>query len=163
MHFTRVYQSIEDATKLKLQAELLRTDPSLNEEDQEVMLEGRNIMVEYDRMSMGRRSGIPEHAWTFDAKLQYVVEEWSQDLEDVDHPYRRSAKDYVHYRDEELPKLTDRKEKKACLNRLGELEFEIGAWYLKNTVKVVFCTLSTSAHSSAAELRALSWDAITVV
>ncbi|KAJ4361757.1 hypothetical protein N0V83_010697 [Neocucurbitaria cava] len=94
VHFTGAYQSIKDATKLKLQAELLRTDSSLNEDDQEVMLEGRNIMVEYDRMSMGRRSGIPEHAWTFGANLQYIVEEWSQDLEDVDHPYRRLVKNY---------------------------------------------------------------------
>ncbi|KAF1849444.1 uncharacterized protein K460DRAFT_91013 [Cucurbitaria berberidis CBS 394.84] len=146
VHFTGAYQSINDAEKLKLTNELLRQDPGMSAEDAEVMVSGRNILVEYARMSLGRQSGMPEHDWTFGTKLRTMIERWASQELHVDFPNRQHSREYVKHV-MKLPEVKNRDAKKEYLDYIGQLETLLGAYYLKNVVKVVFCTLSTSAHA----------------
>lgn len=45
-----------------------------------------------------------------------------------------------------IPNVKDRQEKKKLLEFVGAVEANFGGYYLEHVVKVVFCTLSTSAH-----------------
>lgn len=57
-----------------MRQELMSSEPDMSVEDAEVVVEGRNILVEYARMSKGRQSGIPQADWTFGSKLQRMIE-----------------------------------------------------------------------------------------
>lgn len=119
--------------------QLQRAQPDFtNAELDETANIDENHMLQFDRMNPD-----PEAEWTFGRKLRNAIANWAES----ECPEKEDAQLYLHQindvRYAGYPKV-----EKAVLREINYLENKLGRADLSKEVKIVFCTLSTSAHES---------------
>jgi uncharacterized membrane protein YgcG len=145
VHFTGAYQPIERAERLRLRQELMSQHSDINEEDANVMIDSNNLMTEYARVASDSTGIMPEHEWTFGSRLSRFISRYAALEKDFEPQTKSYAVQYLDLKGK-LDKGHSRHERNMLNEDLGKLEHILGTAYLQRTVKVVFCTLSTSAH-----------------
>jgi hypothetical protein len=145
--FTGAFRTIQGTNRLKKAQELAAADPQASKEDIDNTMDAGNIITQYTRMSQTTRS-FPGYQHTFGAKLRQMIEHWaSPQYAEVAGPWVDMSRDYLNY-EKRVGTTYDWEQKKALLAQLGALEDNLGHYYLKHCVKIVFVTASTSAHET---------------
>ncbi|KAL5115909.1 Chaperone protein dnaJ [Pleosporales sp. CAS-2024a] len=151
VHFTGATVKMTDAQRILEQQNLEADNPELSSEDVNFMLDADNLALQFARMSISRN--IATNAmWTFGRKLAEQAKIWAN-IEEFDsskdndwlQQARVAARQYFKLM-EELPTIADRRMRKLVQTDIETYEWNLGYLYLKHVVRVVFCTLSTSAH-----------------
>jgi hypothetical protein len=149
VHFTGACYKVTDAEKLSVQEATAKTRDfdgqsiHITAEEATAMADSNNILMEYARKAL-KDDNRPTAKWTFGYKLQKVIEIWATDAQFHGSEIQANAASYLEMV-EKLP-YVDRDEGRALVSQIEDYEWQLGSYYLRNVVKAVFCTLSSSAH-----------------
>jgi uncharacterized membrane protein YgcG len=123
VHFTGAHSKITDTEKPSSQEATARTKD----------LDGQSIQTTAD-----------EAAATFTHKLHKMIEIWANKASFEGTEVQANAASHLEMV-EDLPHV-DNDERRRLVSQIEDSEWHLGSYYLRNVVKAVFCTISTSAH-----------------
>jgi hypothetical protein len=150
--FSGAFIQVTTAERLRTKQELIaRHSVSPAEANQvlSAMTEGENILVEFARSADSHAT--PEsYRHTYGYQLKCMIEHWAKmpvvpTTTAADEQVRRQAAQYLELC-RKVKLLTNREQRKECTKDINILEFNLGLHYLRTHVKVIFCTISSSAH-----------------
>jgi hypothetical protein len=150
--FSGAFIKVTAAERFRVKQELIaRQSVSPAEADQvlDASAEGENILVEFARSADSHT--IPEsYQHTYGYQLKCMIDHWAQmpvvpTMTAADDLVRDQASQYLELC-RKVKLLTDRNQREICVKDINILEYNLGLHYLRNNVKFVFCTISSSAH-----------------
>jgi hypothetical protein len=87
---------------------------------------------------------VDKAAATFNYKLHKMIEIWADEASFEGTEVQANAASHLEMV-ENLPHI-DGDERRRLVSQIEDSEWDLGSYYLRNVVKVVFCTIATSAH-----------------
>lgn len=146
VHFTGAFSKIVDSERLMVKQKLMAKYNELSDEDADSqateLMNVDNLLIQYARLSITQAGVATDIKWTFGAKLLARIQLWAS--QDGTEAHQAHARKYLELT-EQLP-FCMTKDRREFLEIIGDYEYALCAYYLRHDVKVVFCTLSTSAH-----------------
>jgi hypothetical protein len=147
-----VYVQIKQAEKLAFREEITATHRTMTSVEVDAAItveseyEASNLMVQYALLFISEKGAAPDVTWIFGRKLRTMIAKWAHEVttDNATHPWRKDARQYSAL-EERIRHITGRQERRDIIQDLKAVEWNLGVCYMRE-VKVVFCTLSTSAH-----------------